>query len=88
MVNSQKLLSKYKNSIKDDYSIVTTSIGGISANTFFDLVIITGLDKNKLAENIFEISLKTINRYKQENKNKSMTTLGQKTKSTSSFCVN
>jgi putative toxin-antitoxin system antitoxin component (TIGR02293 family) len=68
MVNSQKLLSKYKNSIKDDYSIVTTSVGGISANTFFDLVIITGIDKNQLAENIFEISLKTINRYKQENK--------------------
>jgi putative toxin-antitoxin system antitoxin component (TIGR02293 family) len=68
MVNSQRLLSKYKNSIKDDYSIVTNSVNGISANTFFDLVIITGLNKNQLAENIFEISLKTINRYKQEKK--------------------
>jgi len=68
MVNSQKLLSKYKDSIKDDYSIVTNSVSGVSADTFFDLVIITGLNKNQLAKNIFEISLKTINRYKQEKK--------------------
>jgi len=68
MVSSQKLLSKYENSIKDDYSIVTNSVNGISANTFFDLAIITGIHKNMLAEDIFEVSLKTINRYKQEKK--------------------
>lgn len=68
MVNSEMLLTKYENSIKDDYSIVTNSLIGISANTFFDLAIISGIHKNILAEDIFEVSYKTINRYKQENK--------------------
>lgn len=65
---SQKLLAKYENTIKDDYAIVMNSLNGVKANVFYDLVTISGLNKNQLAEDVFEISLKTINRYKQDKK--------------------
>ena len=68
MVNSQDLFSKYESTVKDNYSIVLNSLKGINANAFFDLVMITGLNKNQLAEDIFQISLKTINRYKEDKK--------------------
>lgn len=68
MVKSRKLFSKYEKTLKDDYSIMLNSKKGLGANAFFDLVIMTGLDKNKLAEDIFQISLKTINRYRNDKK--------------------
>ena len=68
MAGSQILLSKYEKRIKDDYSIVLNSLKGLSANVFYDLVLITGINKNQLAGDIFQLSLKTIKRYREDNK--------------------
>lgn len=68
MVSSQILFSKYEKTIKDDYSIVLNSLKGLSANVFYDLVLITGMNKNQLADDIFKLSLKTIKRYQEDNK--------------------
>ncbi len=68
MMNQERILSKYENSIKDNISIVNHSMKGLSTAVFFDFVEISGINKNQLAEEIFEISLKTINRYKQDQK--------------------
>lgn len=68
MTNSQRLLSKYESSTKDDYAIVLNSLKGMKANVFFDLASIAGLKKQQLADEIFRVSLKTITRYQKDNK--------------------
>ncbi len=68
MVNNQDLFSKYEKTIKDNYSIVMNSMKGVNAKMFFDLAMLTGMNKNRLAEDIFQISIKTINRYKEDKK--------------------
>ena len=68
MSANQKLFSKYENTIRDTYSIATYSKNGIHASVFYDLAIISGINKNQLAEEIFHTSLKTINRHKVDKK--------------------
>jgi len=68
MVKNSEFYLKHESTIKDDYSIVINSINGIGADVFFDLAEITGLKKNQLAEEILQISLKTLSRYRDEQK--------------------
>ena len=66
MTVSQNLLNKYENTIKDNFAIVAHSMGGVDIDVFLDLVAISGLSEQELAENIVGISLETI----QENDTK------------------
>lgn len=68
MVDHAALYLKYETRIKDDYSIVINSINGIEATVFFDLAELTGLKKSKLADEILQISVKTLTRYRDEQK--------------------
>ena len=68
MVKTQNLFSKYEKLIKDDIAVVTNSIAGVNSLAFNDLLAISGISKNSLAEGIFQISLKTISRYQKEGK--------------------
>lgn len=67
-MTAAKVLSKYKSAIKSDLSIVKSSNNGIDASIFFELVEISGINRNLLAEEIFDVSVKTMQRYKKENK--------------------
>ncbi len=67
MGSNSKILNKYTNAIKDDISIMENSSKGINSKVFFELVELSGLNKNLLAEEIFDISLKTMQRYHKEN---------------------
>ena len=60
-------LETYRNDVEDDYTIATRSIEGVDANLFYDMVDITGLKKDTLAEYL-DISTKTLERYKQSHK--------------------
>ena len=62
------ILVAYEPRIKDDFQILTGSLEGVGINTFHDLVKITGIHKVKLAEDIFNISFKTISRYEKSKK--------------------
>lgn len=68
-MTAAKLLSKYKSSIVSDFSIVRSANRGVNAKVFTELVDITGINRNFLAEKVFDISLKTMLRYQKENKN-------------------
>ncbi len=68
MVNANRLIAKYEDSIRDNYAIVSSSMKGLHANAFFDLVTLSGINRNELAEVVFGISLKTMLRYKQDKK--------------------
>lgn len=68
MTAFSSILSKYSTEIKSDHSIEKHANKGVSATAFFDLLEVTGLDKNLLAEDVFNLSFKTISRYKKENK--------------------
>ncbi len=63
---------KYDHSIRDLFTIVVEAKKGINARAFFDVVSISGLDRNKLA-GLMNVSLKTLLRYKQQNKKLSAT---------------
>jgi len=68
MATATNLLNKYKDAIKNDLSIVENSNKGINASIFFELVNVSGINRNFLAEEIFDVSVKTMLRYKKENK--------------------
>ncbi len=67
-MTAAKLISKYKTAIKSDLSIVKSANEGVSSSIFFELVEISGINRNFLAEEIFDISLKTMLRYQKEKK--------------------
>ena len=67
-MTAAKVLSKYAKAIKSNLTIVQRSNKGISASVFFELVEISGLNRNFLAEEIFDVSVKTMLRYQKEKK--------------------
>lgn len=67
-MSNQAIISKYNAYIKDDISILDSSLNGVNTATFFDFVSLSGINKVVLAEKIMDISFKTIQRYKQEKK--------------------
>lgn len=68
MAPSTKFLKKYKRSIEDDYSIVNEANHGVDSDIFFEIAELSGISKSYLAEEIFDMSLKTMLRYRKENK--------------------
>jgi len=68
MTTATKKLTKYQKAILDDYSIMANSIQGVSAKIFNDILEVSGIAKRFLAENIFDMSVKTMSRYQKENK--------------------
>ena len=60
-------LASYGNFVADDFTIAKQAIEGVDANLFYDMVDITGLNKNVLAEYL-DISTKTLERYKDSHK--------------------
>jgi putative toxin-antitoxin system antitoxin component (TIGR02293 family) len=68
MFSATEIITKYRKSIKDDYSIVEKSHAGVDAGIFFELVDISGINRNILAEDIFDVSVKTLLRYQKERK--------------------
>ena len=66
--NTIELISKYQARIKDPLAIVNSSRKGVKVNAFFDLAIITGFKKDKLADDLLGISIKTLMRYRQDEK--------------------
>ena len=68
MLSAAEIITKYRKSIKDDYSIVKKSNAGVDAGIFFELVDISGINRNILAEDIFDVSVKTMLRYQKEGK--------------------
>ncbi len=67
-MTAARVLSKYKSAIQSDLSIVQNSNDGMDASIFFELVEISGINRNVLAEEIFDVSVKTMLRYKKEKK--------------------
>ena len=67
-MTAAKVISKYKSAINSDLSIVKSSNAGVSSKIFSELVEISGISKRFLAEEVFDISLKTMMRYQKDNK--------------------
>ena len=67
-MTAAKVISKYKSALKSDLTIVKRSNEGVSANIFSELVEISGISRNFLAEEVFDVSLKTMLRYQKEDK--------------------
>ena len=63
-----EVLTKYKSAISSDISIVKNANAGISSTIFSELIEISGINKNFLAEEVFDVSLKTMLRYQKEGK--------------------
>lgn len=59
---------RYNKSIRGDYNIMINSKLGLSPQVFDDIVSISGISRTYLAEEIFDMSLKTIIRYQKDNK--------------------
>lgn len=68
MTASQNVFNKYENSIKDNFAIVAGVMVGLNIHAFWDLVTVSGLNKEELAEDIVGISLKTIQEYEEGEK--------------------
>lgn len=67
-MTSSNIIKKYQKSIKSDFQIVFSSKKGVDVDIFYDIVELSGFSKSFLAEKIFDISFKTVQRYKKENK--------------------
>ena len=67
-MTAAKVISKYKSAINNDLSIVKSSNAGVSSKIFTELVEMSGISKRFLAEEVFDISLKTMMRYQKDNK--------------------
>jgi putative toxin-antitoxin system antitoxin component (TIGR02293 family) len=67
-MTAAKVLAKYKSSINSDLSIVRGANQGVSSMIFTELVEISGINRNFLAEEVFDVSLKTMLRYQKEKK--------------------
>ena len=63
-----EVLTKYRSAISSDLSIVKNANAGISSTIFSELIEISGINKNFLAEEVFDVSLKTMLRYQKEGK--------------------
>ncbi|MFN8355877.1 MAG: antitoxin Xre/MbcA/ParS toxin-binding domain-containing protein [Spirosomataceae bacterium] len=61
------VLNRYAANLSDDISLVLSARHGLKASAFFDLVLVTGYEKERLAS-FFNLSLKTFQRYEQEDK--------------------
>lgn len=66
----------YNSLYKSDYSLVVNARKGVGTQIFYDILVLSGLEKDRLA-NMFHLSLKTIMRYAQANKNLDITTSEQ-----------
>jgi putative toxin-antitoxin system antitoxin component (TIGR02293 family) len=66
-VNYAPLFLRYKKSISDLRTIVLTAKKGVQAKAFFDVADVSGIEKNQLAA-ILNVSLKSLVRYRQQNK--------------------
>ena len=67
-MTAAKVLSKYKSSLNNDLSIVRSANQGVNSIIFTELVEISGINRNFLAEEVFDVSLKTMLRYQKEKK--------------------
>ena len=67
-MTSASILKKYHKAIKSDLQIIYSSKKGVKADIFFDIVELSGFSNVFLAENVFDISFKTVQRYKKEKK--------------------
>lgn len=67
-MTAARVLSKYKSSINSDLSIVRSANQGVNSMIFTELVEISGINRNFLAEEVFDVSLKTMLRYQKEKK--------------------
>src|SRR5258705_9826651 len=61
------LFHRYEKNIGHLHNLVLTAKKGISAKAFFDVATVSGIEKNQLA-GILNVSLKSLNRYKELNK--------------------
>jgi putative toxin-antitoxin system antitoxin component (TIGR02293 family) len=65
-------LKRYDPYLKDSINLVLTARQGLDAQAFFDLTELSGYSKEQLAA-LFDLSLKTLNRYREERKKLSAT---------------
>jgi putative toxin-antitoxin system antitoxin component (TIGR02293 family) len=72
----EMLYQRYSPQMQDKYNIVLNARNGLSTKAFYDIVMLTGIKKEELAE-IFHTTMKTILRYTQANKNLDITTSEQ-----------
>lgn len=63
----QDIAVKYMATHSDSYNLVNQAHEGISVNAFFDLIEVSGLSNQELA-NLLDVSFKTIQRYQKEDK--------------------
>ena len=61
------LFTRYEKNFQHLQNIVLTAKNGVSARAFFDVAAVSGIEKNKLA-GLLNVSLKSLNRYRQQNK--------------------
>lgn len=64
----KKISRQYKFNENMDLWIPREANASVGAEVFFDLFDASGIDRNFLAEEIFDISLKTLMRYRKEGK--------------------
>jgi hypothetical protein len=57
------IFSRYEKSITDLFTIVVEAKKGVNARAFFDMVSLSGIDRNKMAD-VMNVSLKTLLRYR------------------------
>jgi len=67
-MTAARVLTKYRQALRSDLTIVKTSNDGVDATVFSELHEISGIKRQFLAESIFDVSLKTMMRYEKENK--------------------
>lgn len=64
----QETFTKYHTVISDDYAIMINANKGIAASIFDDILELSGIPKSVLAEQVFDMSVKTMFRYQKEDK--------------------
>jgi putative toxin-antitoxin system antitoxin component (TIGR02293 family) len=70
--DAEVVYQRYNPSIQDKYNIVLNARNGLSTKAFYDIVMLTGIKKEELAE-IFNTTMKTIMRYTQADKTMDIT---------------
>ncbi len=85
MLNEPEMVyNRYDSQMQDKFNIVLNARNGLSTKAFYDIVMLTGIKKEELAE-IFHTTMKTIMRYTQTNKNLDITSSEQALKIISLF---
>ncbi len=64
-----ELLGKYNKETQNDLTIVKYARYGVNPIIFFDLLALTTKNKEQFADYVFSTNLKTLTKYKRENKN-------------------